>query len=105
MRWFVALVTAACLWAAGGTPRDAIQLRDRQAAHIGHATNGTPVAHARKSAPHQRARLRSEDPFVLVAAQPPLALARVTTTQAPPARAGLVTLPAPSPVSRGPPRA
>jgi len=103
MRWFVALVTAACLWAAGGTPRDAIQLRDRQAAHIGHATNGTPTAHARRSAPHQRARF--DDPFVVIAAHSPHALARVTTTQAPPARAGLVTLPAPSPLSRGPPRA
>lgn len=105
MRWFVALVTAACLWAAGGTPRDAVQLRDRQAAHIGHAAGGTPTAHARKSAPHQRARLRWGDPFVLVGAQPPLSLARVTAIEAMPVHAGVVTLPAPSPVSRGPPRA
>jgi hypothetical protein len=103
MRWFVALVTAACLWAAGGTPRDAIQLRDRHAAHIGHAAGGTPNAHARRSTTHQRARV--DDPFVLVGAQPLGSIARVTASTRLPARAGLVTLPAPSPVSRGPPRA
>ena len=103
MRWFVALVTAACLWAAGGTPRDAIQLRDRQAAHIGHATGGTPSAHARRSAPHQRNRVVG--PFVLVGTQPSLPLARVSASATLPVRTGSVTLPAPSPVSRGPPRA
>lgn len=103
MRWFVALVTAACLWAAGGTPRESVQLRDRQAAHIGDATGGAPAAHARRTPPHHRTRF--EDAFVLVAAQPPLALDRVTAIATPPVRSGLVTPPAPHPLSRGPPRA
>ncbi|HSN25693.1 MAG TPA: hypothetical protein VLT45_05390 [Kofleriaceae bacterium] len=101
MRWFVALVTAACLWAAGGTPRDALQLRDRQAAQVGHAPASTPVAHARKAPPHSRARLG--DPFVFVGAPPASAPAAVAAPITPPVRAGLVSLAAPSPVSRGPP--
>ena len=103
MRWFVALVTAACLWAAGGTPRDAVQLRDRQASHLGHAQPGTPIAHARKAPPHQRARF--EDPYVVLATD--LATARDRISAPPPhqVRAGLVAPTAPTPVSRGPPSA
>ncbi len=100
MRWFVALVTAACLWAAGGTPRDAMQLRDRQAAYVGHAPVGTPLAQARKTPPHSRAGL---DPFILVGAPRATAPVAVAAPFTPPARAGLVSLAAPTPVSRGPP--
>ncbi len=103
MRWFVALVTAACLWAAGGTPRDGLELRDRQAAHIAHAPGGAPTAFARKAPPHSRVRF--EDPFVLVAARLVAAPDRAVTFEELPVRGGLVTLSAPSPISRGPPRA
>ncbi|MBV8759178.1 MAG: hypothetical protein JO257_17960 [Deltaproteobacteria bacterium] len=103
MRWFVALVTAACLWAAGGTPRDAGQLRDRHASHIGHAQPGTPIAHARKAPSHHRTRV--EDPYAFAAASVARTLDVTSAPPPPPLRPHLVAPAAPTPVSRGPPSA
>lgn len=100
MRWFVALVTACCLMAAGGARPDLRGGRGHDAQLVRVSPGSAAIAPRRDGGRGELRLAAYIVPVVAAGDEPP----RVWTVASASTGASLCGRPAPVPVSRGPPR-